>query len=70
MVKTLCFHCRGPRVQSLLAELRSHKSRGAARKKKVKEGKKIEKSSALIPVPALHLSVRTSASNLQREGLV
>ena len=37
--KPLCFHCRGPRVQSLVGELRSHKSRGAARKKKVKKGK-------------------------------
>ena len=31
VVRTLCFHCLGPRVKSLVRELRSHKLPGAAR---------------------------------------
>ena len=33
MVRILHFHCRGPGVQPLLGELRSHKPRGAAKNK-------------------------------------
>ena len=33
-VKTLCFHCRGTQVQSLVRELRCCKLPGGAKKKK------------------------------------
>ena len=33
VVRTRCFHCPGARVQSLVRELKSHKLRGAAKKK-------------------------------------
>ena len=34
MVRTLSFHCRRNRIQSLAGELSSHKPSGAAKKKK------------------------------------
>ena len=34
VVRTLCFHCRGARVRSLVGELRSHKLGGVTKKKK------------------------------------
>ena len=34
VVRTQGFHCHGPRVQSLVGELRSHKLCSAAKKKK------------------------------------
>ena len=37
VVRTPCFHCWGPRVLSLVKELRSHKPWGSAKKKKKKK---------------------------------
>ena len=34
MLRTLCFHCCGPRVRSLVRELRPYKPHGVAKKKK------------------------------------
>lgn len=34
VVKTPCFHCQGPGVQSLVGELRSHKPSDAAKTEK------------------------------------
>ena len=38
MVRTLSFHCRRNRIQTLAGELSSHKPSGAAKKKKKKNG--------------------------------
>ena len=39
VVKTPHFHCRGPGVQSPVGKLRSHMSRGVAKKKPTKVNK-------------------------------
>ena len=49
MVRTSCSHCRGPRVQSLVGELRSHKPQGKAKKKKKR--KNLNSSFSLTPHP-------------------
>ena len=51
VVRTLGFHCQGPGVQSLVGELRSHKPRGEAKKKK-KRANNIHLFSAFPSQPA------------------
>ena len=51
MVRTLSFQCRGPGVQSLVGELRSHKPLLVAKKKKKKLKKKGREVSERCPIP-------------------